>query len=835
MKSLVLYGRALAAAAFLAGIVFGIPLALAFVVGDPLPEWDALRVGDLSDDVLLHVAASFTWLLWAYALILIVAEARAQVSTQPRPSLPGQQSLFQPLVTALLLTAPTVAATVGGSMAPTPPVQPLPGTTAGAPTMKQPATVVHDWRPAPVAQHSERVAAPVQASASSPGVREVFLLGMGAGMGLSLIAATFHTIIRRRRRMAAAGRRPGHLAALSPPEAAEVERALQVGAHLASDIRLRLDVVLATLDVALAARGYAPAAILAVRLDHQRIDLVLAKETVQGLPAPWRRDPDTGFWSLDDPGLDDRDAADPSTFERCWCWIGHSPDGTGRWRAEDVWLLNLQTSPRIRLIADTDHALNIVRAMTFSLDNSDGAGLSVAVDSAADELADLAVLVGGGRRRLPGEPVTLRIEDTLRPSTRRDLSAGATVLVVTDDLESVQPDEVRLVLDASGRLHTSFTTDPIAPARFSEADLQHLRPAVRSALDPPTRRPPEQPQPPLSVQRPPINVLGMPLDAEPSAGGQESTVLGEHTVEDLTAVAGVETGDIPHLAPRLVSTQRLSYQQDPALDEELRLLADPDCPRPRLRILGPIEVYASGPAPSGGQRKPWWCEIVVLLHAHPAGLTYERFVDLLWPRGTSRRTASALPRQTISAARKWMGEDPETGQPYLPNVRSLERWVCRIDGVISDADLARRLRARGVSRGVDGLQDLQTALDLVTGPVLEGRRARGYQWLIENPLLTELVPMIAEIAHTMAVHWLARGEPGKAEAAALKADLAGSYEDVTRLDLIAAARAQGNRADEDRWVQVLLDTHGGEVEEDLPAWTLARLDRIRRQVRYTAS
>ncbi len=47
MNRIALFGRALAAAAGVAAMVLGIPLVLTVVVGNPLPDLDALRVGDL--------------------------------------------------------------------------------------------------------------------------------------------------------------------------------------------------------------------------------------------------------------------------------------------------------------------------------------------------------------------------------------------------------------------------------------------------------------------------------------------------------------------------------------------------------------------------------------------------------------------------------------------------------------------------------------------------------------------------------------------------------------------------------------------------------------------
>ena len=79
--------------------------------------------------------------------------------------------------------------------------------------------------------------------------------------------------------------------------------------------------------------------------------------------------------------------------------------------------------------------------------------------------------------------------------------------------------------------------------------------------------------------------------------------------------------------------------------------------------------------------------------------------------------------------------------------------------------------------------------------------------------------MIVDVAHTVATHHLAAGEPAQAEWAARVALLAGSQEDTPLLDLVAACRQQGDTAAADQHVRAIMANHDAEIEEDLPKRT----------------
>jgi hypothetical protein len=88
--------------------------------------------------------------------------------------------------------------------------------------------------------------------------------------------------------------------------------------------------------------------------------------------------------------------------------------------------------------------------------------------------------------------------------------------------------------------------------------------------------------------------------------------------------------------------------------------------------------------------------------------------------------------------------------------------------------------------------------------------------------------MIADVAHTVATHYLGAGRPELAEVAAQVALKVGSYEDVPLLDLVAACDAQDRRTEADAYVARILANHDAEVEEDLPPRTAEILFRRQR-------
>jgi hypothetical protein len=284
--------------------------------------------------------------------------------------------------------------------------------------------------------------------------------------------------------------------------------------------------------------------------------------------------------------------------------------------------------------------------------------------------------------------------------------------------------------------------------------------------------------------------------------------------------------DLDVLAPHVDEATRAQVESiDPELDRDLAAWNDAACTQPKVRLLGPVTVTAQGSLPQRNPRLLWNTEIVAYLATRPSGVSVETYGTDMWPDDPNIASKTKA-RQSISVVRQWLGMNERTGQEHLPKgVVAGMPSPYRLEDVLVDAELFRRLRLRGSARGVDGIADLRAALDLVVGVPFSDRRPEGYGWLAENPLDHVYAGMIVDVAHIVATHHLAAGEPELAVSAAQVALKAGSSEDVPLLDLVAACDAQDNRAEADAYLKRILANHDAEVEEDLPPRTAEILHR----------
>ncbi|PZS24205.1 MAG: peptidoglycan-binding protein LysM [Pseudonocardiales bacterium] len=298
--------------------------------------------------------------------------------------------------------------------------------------------------------------------------------------------------------------------------------------------------------------------------------------------------------------------------------------------------------------------------------------------------------------------------------------------------------------------------------------------------------------------------------------------LSPQTYLDQTATTAQ---DLQTLAPHIDEATRAQVESiDPELDRDLADWYDPACTRPKVRLLGAVSVRAQGSLPPRNPRVLWNTEIVAYFATRSCGVSVETFATDMWPDDPdiARKTK---PRQSVSVVRTWLGVSQRTGQEHIPKGTTALACPYRLEDALVDAELFRRLRLRGSARGAAGIADLRAALDLVEGVPFSGRRPEGYGWLAENPLDHVYAGMIVDVAHIVATHHLAAGEPELAVSAAQVALKADSSEDVPLLDLVAACDAQDNRAEADIYIKRILANHDAEVEEDLPPRTAEILHR----------
>ncbi len=385
--------------------------------------------------------------------------------------------------------------------------------------------------------------------------------------------------------------------------------------------------------------------------------------------------------------------------------------------------------------------------------------------------------------------------------------------------------------------------DQSVPAARGQQPWDEFADACGGLIVPPapTQSEPAEPggQGGLGGQSGPGHVPGLHLADSTAWVGNSVLPLSPQTYLEQTATT---ERDLLALAPQVDCGLREQVTRaDPDLDADLAAWADTICPRPRLTLLGPVQVRAAGQLPARSPQLAFHTEVVAYLATRPAGVLSDRYARAIWPSEPDVVGKTKV-RESVSTVRVWLGEDPATRQPYLPS-GSFEagRARYRINQLLCDAELFRRLRLRGVARGPEGIGDLQSALALVTGepfadlPTPRKGSPGGYSWLADanSRLDHEYAAMIVDVAHIVATHHLAAGEPAAAAAAAQVALRAGSYEDVPLLDLVAACDAQDQRAEADAYVKKILANHDADVEEDLPPRTAQVL--FRRQWTHRAS
>ncbi|MGB8384718.1 MAG: hypothetical protein WCG47_26335, partial [Dermatophilaceae bacterium] len=215
--------------------------------------------------------------------------------------------------------------------------------------------------------------------------------------------------------------------------------------------------------------------------------------------------------------------------------------------------------------------------------------------------------------------------------------------------------------------------------------------------------------------------------------------------------------DLQALAPSVPADVRTRLEQaDPTLDDDVAAWLNESSPRAKLSLLGPLTLTSPHPAP---ERLAFYAELTAYLATREHGATADQVA-------TAFNLAPGSARKYLGTVRDMLGDNPDTGQPYLPHAdkstaaKTRGVNVYEISGLLIDADLFRRLRLRGQARGQDGIDDYVTALRLVTGEPFSQMREGGGAWLVGGDRLDHhLTHAIVDVAHLVTTHALAAGDP----------------------------------------------------------------------------
>lgn len=636
-----------------------------------------------------------------------------------------------------------------------------------------------------------------------------------AGPG-SILGGALWLALRAKRRTQLRYRRPGTVIAPPPAELLPTE---MTACATASVVAPRIDL----LDTALRSLPR-HVRLLTVELDAEAISLTL--RALDDLPAPW--DGRGTTWRIRLAEVPDRpeDSFPPYPLLAS---VGRSTDGA-------FVFLNLEDLRTIALTGDPQRAEALARHLAAELAVNPWS--SVTTVDLLGLGADLASF-NLGRVRTHPTGDTGFIADLARElyaipesSARDDFYAAiiatpdhpvADLQLLTDVIASIPGRSSAALIDlngdprtagahlevsADGRVRESRLGVDVFAAGLSGDEARASALLLDLTLDQATVPVPASVPVPSPVPAPSaddadvVSDLGGALidqftDPRPQGPAGETSLL-PLAAQVYADAAATTPEDVEVLAPRAVPEARAAVAaSDPDLDEDLARWESSTLASAKLILLGPVDACATGDAKATAHRRPFYVELLAYLALHPRGVAAAEVADAFGLKPDRVRV-------DISQLRRWLGNDPLTGEPYLPKAEPAlgpdSPAVYKVRGVLSDLDLFRRLRARGQSLGAEGIDDLICALRLVTGEPFTQLREHHWNWLLDGERWDHIMgAAIVDVGHIVTTHALAVEDNDLAVWAAQVAYHASPFDEVAQLDIIASEKAHGHdeQADQD--------------------------------------
>ncbi len=618
----------------------------------------------------------------------------------------------------------------------------------------------------------------------------------GAG---AVLAGSLFLVLRAHRRTQLRYRSPGEVIEPPPQDLIAVEKTARLSAGTVTRLQ-DLDRLLRHLADELELTRQPRPHLQHIELADQRVTLHLGDPAAS--PPGWGGTADAWTFELDQP-LPDPESPAPWPL---LCTIGATDDG-------HLVLANLEELGTIALTGDQEAAAALARSVTAELTLSPWSMLTdVDTVGVAPELADLDTV---RLHHHEHDDVDFLDRLTVDLAARGDNEPELFHAVIASDVDAVEP-LIRVIADNTGRLGAAVVASSDSPVtaavafhltgdgglqiqdlglNLTSAGLTTDEAAATAAIVAVTRDAAPVPTPVHDTHEPAWRAAtersgGLVVtyaDAPPAV--EEVMATPTTTDIDVEDTAGAteteeETGPSPQESAEVL---------DPTLDEDVATWFDADSRVPKLHLLGPVRATAHGNPAAVARRKPHYVELLAYLALHPEGISSQQVAEAF-------SMSKDRVRIDVGVVRKWLGENPRTGHPYLPLAAQSRAageagvWTYQVDDVLVDADLFRRLRARGQACGDDGQEDFHTALRLVDGPPFSDLRETGWSWLLDAESRDDeiLACAIVDVAHEVAATALRDNDVDRAAEAVSTATLASPYDEIARVDRAAVLVAQGH-------------------------------------------